>query len=115
MALAFATRYKAWHVLVGITVATAVVHAFSVLLGGVAAADLPTNLINVLAGLAFFGFAVWTLHGDTLTEEEESRAIGRPAHPSWVSVSRSSWRSWETRPCWPQSPSPPPRACSARG
>lgn len=74
MALAFATRYKAWHVLVGITVATAVVHAFSVLLGGVAAANLPTDLINILAGLAFFGFAAWTLRGDALTEEEEDRA-----------------------------------------
>lgn len=85
MALTFATRYKAWHVLLGITVATAVVHAVSVLLGGVAAASLPTDLINVLAGIAFFGFAAWTLRGDTLTEEEKRRA-DRPARSPVLAV-----------------------------
>lgn len=74
MAMTFATRYKAWHVLVGITVATAIVHALSVVIGGVAGANLPTNLVNIVAGIAFFGFAAWTLRGDTLTEDETNRA-----------------------------------------
>ena len=74
MALAFATRYRALTVLVAITVATLIVHAGSVLLGSAVALALPTGLINVVAGLAFFAFAAWTLRGDVLGEEERSRA-----------------------------------------
>jgi len=74
MALAFASRYRALPVLVGITAATALVHAFSVIVGSAAGAALPTNAINVVAGLAFLGFAAWTLRGDALSEGEASKA-----------------------------------------
>ena len=74
MALAFAARYPAWTVLAAVTIATLVVHAFSVILGAAAALALPTNVINVAAGLAFFAFAAWTLRGDELGEREASRA-----------------------------------------
>lgn len=73
MALAFATRYRAWVVLVAITVATAVVHALSVGLGVVAAAALPTRAIQIVAALAFFGFAWWTWRGDKLTDDDRAR------------------------------------------
>src|SRR5690606_23303179 len=74
MALTFATRFRAWHVILGITVATALVHLASVALGLGLGAALPTTWINVAAALAFFGFAVWTLRGDSLSDEERSRA-----------------------------------------
>ncbi len=74
MALAFAARYPPAPILVGITVATAVVHAFSVLAGALLGAALPTRPINVVAGLAFLGFAAWTVRGDRLDEADESRA-----------------------------------------
>jgi putative Ca2+/H+ antiporter (TMEM165/GDT1 family) len=74
MALTFATRYPALQVLVGITVATAVVHALSVTAGVALAAVIPSNLINLVAALAFFGFAIWTLRGDTIGENEKARA-----------------------------------------
>jgi putative Ca2+/H+ antiporter (TMEM165/GDT1 family) len=74
MALAFAARYPAWTVLAAVTIATLIVHAFSVLVGSAAALALPTNVINVAAGLAFFVFAAWTLRGDQLGEREQSRA-----------------------------------------
>lgn len=74
MALAFASRYRAVPILIGITIATAVVHAFSVVFGAVVGAALPTNVIAMFAGLAFFGFAVWTLRGDRLDEGEAARA-----------------------------------------
>ena len=74
MALAFAARYKAWPVLVGITVSTAFVHAFSVLVGAVLGASIPTHTISIVAGLAFLGFAAWTLRGDTLDEDEAMKA-----------------------------------------
>jgi putative Ca2+/H+ antiporter (TMEM165/GDT1 family) len=74
MALAFAARYKALPILIGITIATAVVHAVSVGVGAALGVTLPTHVIEVVAGLAFFAFAAWTLRGDTLTDEETSRA-----------------------------------------
>ena len=74
MALAFAARYPAWTVLAAVTIATLIVHAMSVVLGAAAAMALPTNVINVVAGLAFFAFAAWTLRGDELGERETSRA-----------------------------------------
>ncbi len=74
MALAFAARYRAMTVLVAVSIATLLVHAGSVLLGRVFALALPTNVILVVAGLAFFGFAAWTIRGDRLGEQEEERA-----------------------------------------
>jgi len=74
MALAFATRYRALTVLVAVSVATLLVHAGSVVIGSVVALALPTHLILVVAGLAFFGFAAWTLRGDQLGEGEARRA-----------------------------------------
>lgn len=74
MAMTFATRYRFWTVVLAITAATAVVHLFSVALGSVLGLALPTGPINIIAGLAFIGFGLWTLRGDELTEEEESRA-----------------------------------------
>ena len=61
-------------VLIGITLATAAVHALSVVIGWAAAANLPVDVINIAAGLAFLAFAAWTIRGDTLTPEEEARA-----------------------------------------
>lgn len=74
MALAFASRHRAWVVLAGVTIATLIVHALSVALGSAAALALPTGAINVAAGLAFFGFAAWTIRGDRLGEDDERRA-----------------------------------------
>ncbi|HLU75195.1 MAG TPA: TMEM165/GDT1 family protein [Nonomuraea sp.] len=74
MAMTFATRYKAWVVLTGITVATTVVHLGSVAIGGLIGDALPTTAISIVAGLAFIGFAAWTLRGDELTEEEARKA-----------------------------------------
>jgi Ca2+/H+ antiporter, TMEM165/GDT1 family len=74
MALTFAARYRAWIVLLGVTVATLLVHAGSVVLGVAVAAAIPANLIQIAGGIAFFGFAAWTLRGDSLDEDEASRA-----------------------------------------
>ena len=76
MAMTFASRYRARDVLIGITVATAIVHLFSVALGawvGDAFADYQ-GAISIVAGIAFLIFAAWTLRGDELTEEEANKA-----------------------------------------
>ena len=74
MAMTFATRYTFWTVLAGITAATAVVHLASVAIGVLVGVRLPTTLINVIAGLAFIAFGLWTLRGDKLTEVEKEKA-----------------------------------------
>lgn len=74
MAMTFATRFKTWPVLLGITIATTVVHLVSVAVGGLIGDALPTTAIAVVAGLAFLGFAGWTLRGDELTEDESRKA-----------------------------------------
>lgn len=74
MAMTFATRFKPWPVLAGITIATTVVHLLSVAVGGLVGKALPTTAISIVAGIAFLGFALWTLRGDELTKEEEDKA-----------------------------------------
>jgi Ca2+/H+ antiporter, TMEM165/GDT1 family len=74
MAMTFATRFKPWPVLAGITAATAVVHAVSVGIGYGLGAALPTGWISLVAGLAFLAFGAWTLRGDELTDEEKGKA-----------------------------------------
>lgn len=74
MAMTFAARYRAITILAAITTATALVHLFSVLLGAAVGVALPTKAISIVAGVAFLGFAAWTLRGDKLNEDEASRA-----------------------------------------
>ena len=74
MAMTFATRFKPLPVLIGITVATAVVHAVSVGIGYGLGASLPTGWIALVAGLAFLAFGAWTLRGDSLSDDEKGKA-----------------------------------------
>jgi len=69
VALMFATRFKAGIVLAGVLVATLLVHAFSVALGGITGRLLPHGWILLLSGLAFIAFAIWTWRGDRLDDE----------------------------------------------
>ena len=68
MALAFATRHRLAPVLLGIATAAGVVMGISVLLGAAVGDALPTEAVQVLAGLTFLAVAAWTLreddHGD---------------------------------------------------
>lgn len=76
MAMTFATRFRARDVLLGITAATAIVHLASVGIGywiGRGFADYQ-GPIAIAAGIAFLGFAAWTLRGDELTEDEAEKA-----------------------------------------
>ena len=82
VALCMATRYKATVVLAGILVATLVVHIVSVALGGGLGKILPEAWIKLVAGIAFIGFGLWTLRGDTL-ESDECRNT-RSMSPFWI-------------------------------
>lgn len=76
MAMTFATRYKVRHVLIGITLATAIVHLASVGIGawiGDSFAD-SQDTISIVAGVAFLAFAAWTWRGDELSDDEAKKA-----------------------------------------
>jgi putative Ca2+/H+ antiporter (TMEM165/GDT1 family) len=85
MALAFSARYRALPVLIGITIATALVHAISVLAGAALGARMPTEAISIVGGLSFLVFAVWTLRGDQLDDKDVARA-SRPARSVVIAV-----------------------------
>jgi putative Ca2+/H+ antiporter (TMEM165/GDT1 family) len=85
MALTFATRFRTVPVLVGITVATAVVHLVSVAVGYGFGAALPTGWISLVAALAFLAFGAWTLRGDALTDDEQEKA-GRTTRSAVLAV-----------------------------
>jgi putative Ca2+/H+ antiporter (TMEM165/GDT1 family) len=72
MALTFAARYPALVVLAGVTAAAFLVFAVSVAVGVAVASTVPTDLVQVIAGLAFLGFAAWTIRGDGAEDAEQA-------------------------------------------
>jgi putative Ca2+/H+ antiporter (TMEM165/GDT1 family) len=74
VALWFATRYRWWLVIAGVTVATLVVHFASTAIGASADAVLPEPVLLIVVGVSFFVFAAWGLRGDTLDEAERPAA-----------------------------------------
>jgi putative Ca2+/H+ antiporter (TMEM165/GDT1 family) len=82
VALTLATRFNAKVVLGGIFTATLVIHIFSALIGGLVGGFLPTDWIKLVAGIAFVGFGLWTLRGDSL--DDEDARCRRIASPFWL-------------------------------
>ncbi|SDF69753.1 TMEM165/GDT1 family protein [Klenkia brasiliensis] len=85
MALTFATRYKIVPTLIGITVATAVVHLASVGIGYGLGVSLPTAWISLVAALAFIAFGFWTLRGDELSDDERDK-VNRTTKSAIIAV-----------------------------
>ncbi len=74
MAMTYAIRYRWWVVLAGITIATTLVHAASVLFGHFLGLSIPADLLSVVGGLAMLIFGFWTLRGDNLDDDESAKA-----------------------------------------
>jgi Ca2+/H+ antiporter, TMEM165/GDT1 family len=70
VSLAFASRYSAKVVLTAVFAATLVVHVLSVVLGESAALVIPPFWIDVVAGVAFIVFGLWTIRGDELKDND---------------------------------------------
>jgi putative Ca2+/H+ antiporter (TMEM165/GDT1 family) len=70
VALTLATRFRAGVVLAGIFIATLLVHLLSVAIGSFTSTFLSGGWIELLSGLAFVGFGLWTIRGDQLDEEK---------------------------------------------
>ncbi|MDJ0394356.1 TMEM165/GDT1 family protein [Rhodococcus sp. G-MC3] len=74
MAMTFALRYRWYIVIGGITVATTIVHLVSVAVGHFLGLSIPTEFISAVAGIAFVVFGLWTLRGDSLSDDEGAKA-----------------------------------------
>ena len=72
--LAFATRYPAIPVIVGLVIGVAVITGLSVLVGAAVGAILPTEVVAIVAGISFIGVGLWTLRGHDDDEDPESDA-----------------------------------------
>jgi putative Ca2+/H+ antiporter (TMEM165/GDT1 family) len=71
LAMAFAAKYKASKVLIGVLVATVLNHALAVAVGNYFARIQAFHVwIETIAALSFIFFGLWTLKGDTLEGEE---------------------------------------------
>lgn len=71
LAMAFATRYKASKVLIGVFIATVLNHALAVAVGSLISRVPGLDAwIQGLAALSFVFFGLWTIKGDKLDEDE---------------------------------------------
>lgn len=85
MAMTFALRYRWWVVLTGILAATTAVHLVSVAVGHYLGVAIPTQAMSIVGGLAFLFFGAWTLRGDSLDADEQSKA-GRAVRSAFLAV-----------------------------
>ena len=84
LALTLGGRYRAWLVIVAVTIAAGIVMALAVVAGGAVDAVLPRSLIAAIAGLLFIGFGIWTwFNADDDDDLEATPANGRAA---WLTV-----------------------------
>ena len=71
LAMAFATKYKASKVMIGVFIATVFNHALAVALGNyITRFDSAQVWIQGIASLSFIFFGLWTIRGDNLEGEE---------------------------------------------
>lgn len=76
VALWFSTRYHWLTVLAGVTAATLFVHLGSVWIGRMLDGLIPERALAVVVGLSFFGFAAWSVRGDSIDESDQrERAV----------------------------------------
>jgi putative Ca2+/H+ antiporter (TMEM165/GDT1 family) len=74
LAMAMASKYKVKDVMLGVFVATIFNHALAVAVGSFLGNQLPTQAIQVVAGVAFVVFGLWTLRGDKIDDEDSKKA-----------------------------------------
>lgn len=70
LAMAFATRYPVKKVLLGIGIGAFLNHGLAVLLGSYLSRMIPISTIQMVAGAAFVGFALWTLKSEKEEDDE---------------------------------------------
>ncbi|MGI6537533.1 MAG: TMEM165/GDT1 family protein [Caldicoprobacterales bacterium] len=75
LAMAFATRFPVRKVLVGIGIGAFLNHGLAVVLGSYLSRVVPISTIQMIAGAAFIGFALWTLKPEKEEDEEKEPGL----------------------------------------
>jgi len=75
--LAFATRYPARPVVLGVVLAASFIQGVSVAAGAAAGEFLPPGVVEIVSGVAFLAVAAWTLLGHDEDHDEEEGAPDR--------------------------------------
>ena len=75
--LAFATRYPARPVVIGVVLAATIIQGISVAVGAAAGNFLPDGAVAIVSGVAFLAVAAWTLRGEDEEEADSDAPSGR--------------------------------------
>ena len=78
LAMAFATKYNVKKVLMGIFIGAFLNHGLAVIFGSYVSKFMPIGIVQVVAGILFIGFALWTLRA---TEDEEDEGASEKYGP----------------------------------
>ncbi|PKM49023.1 MAG: hypothetical protein CVV02_17895 [Firmicutes bacterium HGW-Firmicutes-7] len=70
LAMMFATRFKVSKVMLGILIGSLLNHGLAVVFGRYIGGRVPAHLLQMIAGIAFIMFAVWTLSDDEEEKDE---------------------------------------------
>lgn len=70
LAIAFATKYPWKTVMAAVAVATAANHLLAVIVGQWLTNYIPMDWIHIAASVAFIIFGLWTIRGDTITDDD---------------------------------------------
>lgn len=81
LAIAFASKFPWKTVMLAVTAATAANHLLAVIVGEWLTNYIPMDWIHIAASIAFIIFGLWTIRGDTLTEDDQK---SRYASPFWT-------------------------------
>ncbi|MFA6357937.1 MAG: TMEM165/GDT1 family protein [Candidatus Omnitrophota bacterium] len=71
LAMAFATRYSVYKVLIAVFLATLINHGLAVLTGHFLTTVIPIDIISLIAAVSFIIFGLWTIRGDQLEGEDK--------------------------------------------
>lgn len=86
LAMMFATKYKTGKVLLGILIGSALNHGLAVAFGSLLGQFIPIWILQIVAGFAFVGFALWTLMGDEEEDEEDEGYTGKKTQSAVIVV-----------------------------
>lgn len=76
LAMAFATQFKVRQVLGGVFFGSLLNHGIAVIVGAYLSNLIPINKIQIIAGFAFIGFALWTLKAEKDEEDDVKGGYG---------------------------------------
>lgn len=76
LAMAFATKYKIRQIVIGVAIGAFLNHGLAILLGSLLTRVIPMDLLQLIAGLMFVGFAFWSLKVDDESKDESSSTYG---------------------------------------